>query len=227
MESLVARHEQAVRPPQQERARQTRLAIVRAAAELFDKHGYGGTKIADVVDRIGMTKGALYFHFPDKESLAVAVMEAQMEGLSVPPQVVKTQELVDAGYALAHLLRSDPIQRGATRLTMDQDSDQVDRTRSMQLWLSFTESILVEARKREELLDIVEISEASNYFVGAFAGIQNMAHAFDDRTSLVDRLTVLWKYTLPSIVRPAIVTKLKLDPARGERIAHGAAPSDT
>ncbi len=216
-----------VRTPQQDRSRRTRLAIVQAAADLFDRHGYHGTKIADIVDRIGMTKGALYFHFPDKEAIAIAVMEAQIEGISVPPQEIKMQELVDAGYALAFMLRTDPIQRAATRLTMEQGSDYLDRTRPMKMWLTFTESILEEARERKELLDYVEISEISNYFVGAFAGIQNMAQAFDNRVSLVDRLTALWKFTLPSIVHPAILPKLTLEQDRGRHIVNDLEPFDS
>src|ERR1044072_8398318 len=46
----------------QERAVQTRLQVLEAAALLFDQRGYAGTSIKDVADEVGMTKGAVYFH---------------------------------------------------------------------------------------------------------------------------------------------------------------------
>ena len=48
----------------QERAIRTRQAIVEAAGEVFDEHGYTSTTIAMVLERSAVTKCALYFHFP-------------------------------------------------------------------------------------------------------------------------------------------------------------------
>ena len=54
----------------QVRARQTRARLLDAAAEEFAVHGYVATKLDAVVARTGMTKGALYGHFPSKRHLA-------------------------------------------------------------------------------------------------------------------------------------------------------------
>ncbi len=56
----------------QERAIRTRRAILEAAASLFDEHGYEGASTTDIIMRSGLTRGALYHHFPSKESIAVA-----------------------------------------------------------------------------------------------------------------------------------------------------------
>ena len=47
--------------------------IVQAAAELFVEHGYGGTSIRDIADRVGMLPGSIYHYFPAKEDLFVAI----------------------------------------------------------------------------------------------------------------------------------------------------------
>jgi len=54
----------------------TRTRIVDAAGELFAKRGYQDTSIEDVLDKSGISRGALYHHFRDKEELFVAVLEA-------------------------------------------------------------------------------------------------------------------------------------------------------
>ena len=47
--------------------------ILRAAAELFVKHGYGGTSIRDIAHQVGLLPGSVYHHFPSKEDLFVAI----------------------------------------------------------------------------------------------------------------------------------------------------------
>lgn len=51
---------------------QTRQAILAAAAVEFARHGYAGTGLGAIVTRAGLTKGALFHHFPDKQRLAAA-----------------------------------------------------------------------------------------------------------------------------------------------------------
>jgi len=46
-----------------------RQAILDAALILFIQKGFGGTNINDIADAAGMTRTALYYYFPSKESL--------------------------------------------------------------------------------------------------------------------------------------------------------------
>ena len=59
----------------QTRSELTRRKIIDAAVELFNEFGYTNTGLGDIVERAGMTKGALYHHFNSKEALAVAIIE--------------------------------------------------------------------------------------------------------------------------------------------------------
>lgn len=59
-----------------ERAEATRGRLVAAARELFGTRGYEATSIEDVLERAGVSKGALYHHFPSKEALFEAVFVA-------------------------------------------------------------------------------------------------------------------------------------------------------
>lgn len=62
--------------PQQARARRTRRAIIDAALERFGTDGFRKTKIADVASDAGVTDAGLLYHFPTKEALLFAVMQA-------------------------------------------------------------------------------------------------------------------------------------------------------
>ncbi len=53
----------------------TRRALLDAARELFASNGYQATRTEEIVQRAGLTRGALYHHFRDKEDLFRAVYE--------------------------------------------------------------------------------------------------------------------------------------------------------
>jgi AcrR family transcriptional regulator len=49
-------------------ARATRHALVVAAAEQFYAAGYHAGSLREIVTNAGVTKGALYFHYPHKRA---------------------------------------------------------------------------------------------------------------------------------------------------------------
>ena len=53
----------------------TRQALLDAARALFGSQGYAATSLDEIVAAAAVTKGALYHHFADKESLFRAVFE--------------------------------------------------------------------------------------------------------------------------------------------------------
>ncbi|MGA7827395.1 MAG: TetR/AcrR family transcriptional regulator [Geobacteraceae bacterium] len=53
------------------KAEETRQAIIERAAVIFNKNGYQRTSMAMLCEDLGVTKGAIYGHFADKDSLAV------------------------------------------------------------------------------------------------------------------------------------------------------------
>ena len=60
--------------PRQARAEATRRRIIDSAVDLFTEMGYGETGLADVLQRAGVSKGAFYYHFDSKESVAAAII---------------------------------------------------------------------------------------------------------------------------------------------------------
>jgi AcrR family transcriptional regulator len=60
---------------QAERSEVTRQALVDVARGLFAERGYAATGTEDLVQRAGVTRGALYHHFRDKQDLFRAVVE--------------------------------------------------------------------------------------------------------------------------------------------------------
>ncbi len=60
---------------------QTREKLLGVAEEVFAEHGYYDTAVDEIVEKSGMSKGAVYFHFPSKERLFLAVMDQMSKRL--------------------------------------------------------------------------------------------------------------------------------------------------
>lgn len=67
------------RTPRQARSRETREAIVEAAARLFASEGLAGATTARIAKLAGVSPGSMYQYFPSKESLVQAIFERESE----------------------------------------------------------------------------------------------------------------------------------------------------
>jgi AcrR family transcriptional regulator len=64
------------------KAEKTRAYIIEKAAPVFNKKGYAGTSLTDLLEATGLTKGALYGNFENKDDIAIAVYEYNTSALS-------------------------------------------------------------------------------------------------------------------------------------------------
>ena len=54
----------------------SRSELLATAADCFSRYGYAGSSIDRIARRAGVSKGAIYYHFRDKQDLlAAAVLE--------------------------------------------------------------------------------------------------------------------------------------------------------
>jgi AcrR family transcriptional regulator len=199
----------------QARAVRTRRAILTAAAEVFDQYGYEGASTTEILARSGLTRGALYFHFPSKEAIADALVDAQSEALVPPPGRVRLQVVIDLTMALAERLRTDVVLRAAMRLTVEQASYRTRTAAAYRGPVDVITALLTSALHEGELLATVNPSEAAELIVGAFTGVQLRSQAYEERRDLPARVAVLWKYLLPSLAIPGLLPHLEAAAARG------------
>ncbi len=63
------------------RSETTRKFITEATADLFNKKGYAGTSVADLEKATGLTKGSIYGNFENKEDVALAAFDYNLDRL--------------------------------------------------------------------------------------------------------------------------------------------------
>ena len=74
----------------------SREDILRAAAQVFRKHGFHGTSMQQIADAVGLQKGSLYHHIASKEELLHEVMMAGLTQLGERLKAVATSPLPPA-----------------------------------------------------------------------------------------------------------------------------------
>jgi AcrR family transcriptional regulator len=83
----------------------TRARIQQVAVELFTEHGYEGTSLREIAERLDVTKAALYYHFKSKEDIVTSLVEdysKQMDALiewgRAQPKTAKTRRELLSRY---------------------------------------------------------------------------------------------------------------------------------
>lgn len=90
------------------RTRDTRERIHVVALELFVSQGFAQTTMQDIADQLGLTKAALYYHFPTKSDLVRSVVQPAIDEIihflsearqrPVPPREL-LERFFDLNYA--------------------------------------------------------------------------------------------------------------------------------
>src|SRR5258708_34121939 len=63
------------------RGAETRLRIIRAAAELFHKQGVGATSPDEIIEASETGKGQFYHYFKNKEGLVHEVLQSHLQAI--------------------------------------------------------------------------------------------------------------------------------------------------
>lgn len=69
---------------QEERSERSRNLILDTALKLFAHRGFGATSVRDIAEAADISKGNVYHHFPDKESIFRALLDRYFEAMTTP-----------------------------------------------------------------------------------------------------------------------------------------------
>ncbi|MGK4581610.1 ScbR family autoregulator-binding transcription factor [Kitasatospora sp. HPMI-4] len=174
----------------QTRAIQTRVQVLNAAAELFAEQGFSSATLQDIAERAGVTKGAVYFHFPSKEAVANAVGD---EFYSRWLRLADELRALDAGplEALAEFLlrsaamfRNDLVIKAGARLQIERTFVGLDLPRPFVGNMELIQRFLVEAQKCGELSAEADIEAMTRVLISASFGAQHICWVLNDRAEL-------------------------------------------
>ncbi|MHC0433276.1 ScbR family autoregulator-binding transcription factor [Streptomyces sp. O3] len=206
-----------VRTVKQERAVRTRAALVRAAAEVFGENGFAGASMTQIVDRAGLTLGAMYFHFRSKEELAREIVANQPDLVVPPLESTGLQQAIDVTLTWAYQLSSDRMLLAGARLVTDQDQFLGSSENSHEQWTKVVAEIFQDAKRRRELKAGVDVEALARLLVNACTGAQMHARLASGYQDLPARVVEIWQCLLPGVAVPSAVKRVELGLERGQK----------
>ena len=213
----------------QARSEATRRKIIVAAVELFNEIGYPATGLGDIIERAEMTKGALYYHFDSKESVATAIIEEGSAHLveafrSITASSAPALESIIHGvFVVADLLTTDQMARGGTQLlrALGEFNDVAART-----YGGWVKEMTYRARQAVDEGDLrgdLDPEAVGETIVGSMLGAELLANATTAGTDVLQRVARTWKVLLPAIVSGESLAYFDEFLAR-ESLRHSPAP---
>ncbi|MGA9677256.1 MAG: helix-turn-helix domain-containing protein [Mycobacterium sp.] len=189
----------------QARSEATRQKILDAAMDLFSEVGYAAAGLGEIIERAGMTKGALYHHFDSKEALATAIIE-QGDNLTrdVFGRVCQTsspalENLIHGVFVVTDLLVSDKAARTAEQLARGLAGF---NNAASHVWPNRLDAMTTQARRaitEGDLRDGLDPQVVSESILNAMLGAQLLSSTAQDADHIT-RLTRSLELLLPAIV---------------------------
>lgn len=104
---------------------QTLEQILLVSSKLFTDKGFEKTSIQDIIDELGMSKGAIYHHFKSKEDILDAVMEKQFSyAAQMLDDLIRNTQAPNAREKLISILE---------KIVADHDAHSLDGVLSTQI----------------------------------------------------------------------------------------------
>ena len=197
----------------QARSEATRQKILDAAMDLFSEVGYAAAGLGEIIERAGMTKGALYHHFDSKEALATAIIE---QGDNLTRDVFghvcqysspALENLIHGVFVVTDLLVSDKAARTAEQLTRGLAEF---NNAASHVWPNRLDAMTTQARRamtEGDLRDGLDPQVVSESILNAMLGAQLLSSASAAQDA--DHITRLTRSL--ELLLPAIVAEQSLD----------------
>jgi AcrR family transcriptional regulator len=192
----------------QSRSENTRLHLVRSAAELFDRNGFSGATLEDVSRSAGVTKGAFYFHFSSKDELGGAI-QAEACGLLraavyrvVGSGVGALQGVVDLTHELAWWLECEPLVRASFRTARECGHRGRPFLDFYGEWLAAIETLLLAAERAGDLRADIDVEEVTTLVLAVSSGLEMVWWAGIRDGDIGSAVAGMWRTVLPGIATP-------------------------
>ncbi|MEJ2863105.1 ScbR family autoregulator-binding transcription factor [Actinomycetospora flava] len=195
-------------PPRQARAVATRTAILTAAAEEFAARSYHEASLSRILERSKVTKGALYFHFVSKESIATAVVD-EMEVICRAVLERAEAQGLDPLRTAARIAREmqdaleGPVLRAGQRLCAEGHAGPDRPGWPYSFWQDVFTDVFERAVATELLVPSVDPSSFARTIVDVSAGAFAVSLAVSDLTDLAQRVCENWELLLGAAAEPA------------------------
>jgi TetR/AcrR family transcriptional regulator, transcriptional repressor for nem operon len=192
----------------------TRDKLLKAAFEEIYRRGFQAASLDTILARAGVTKGALYHHFPDKAALGYAVVDEVVKGLLLERWGVLTPPSRDPVTALQRILQGRAanispreVELGCPLNNLAQEMSPLDQrfrkgvNATFDIWTGAVAKDLVRGQAEGTVRRDVDARKVAAFVVASIEGSFGLAKGAQSAAMLRSNLEVLSSF-LESL-RPA------------------------
>lgn len=166
----------------------TRQKLLEAAFAEIHRNGFQAASLTQILAETGLTKGALYHHFPDKKALGLAVIE---EAIRPRLSEMMFQPLADTDQPIATMQAmleakaadTDPwvVALGCPLNNLIQEMSPVDETFRLLLnrlfrdWVETVAAALTRGQAAGEVIKSIDVDATAFFIVSALEGCIGMS----------------------------------------------------
>ena len=202
---LVARKNPKRRAPRPHNPERTRQRLLQAAFREVYRYGFQSAGIDTILAATNVTKGALYYHFENKEALGYAIIEEIVAKLTrdrwmLPLQQSKDKDAVDTLIGVVRAIPHRPrdVKGGCPLVNLAQEMSQLDeqfRKRLERIFQAWREGIAMVLRRGQSQgtvrRDLVP-EETASFLIAMVEGYEVLAKNAQD--------TKVWDLGIRNIV---------------------------
>lgn len=184
-------------------AEETRHRILEAAVELFEARGYSATRIQDIADRTGLTRGAVYWHFKNKNELYLHIFrmfERRLDRMLEESERLSRSPLERLRWLISRMVSSHDLMVGFRQVRMAAMTDfcrlhDSEMVRDHREWITekclhIAERFIVQGKNAGEIRQDVEPRMAAlaivMFVMGCVGAQLNRMSALEERYNSTD-----------------------------------------
>ncbi|MCG8433459.1 MAG: TetR/AcrR family transcriptional regulator [Gammaproteobacteria bacterium] len=167
---------------------ETRQALIEAAFEEMYQQGFRAASLGNILSRTGVTKGALYHHFPNKTALGYAVVEELIyprakefwglindETLHPVDALVKTLESKKYTHTKEQLECGCPINNLVQEMSTVDEGFRERLSKIMLTWRTGIQNALERGQANGQVVNNIDPAEIATMLVASFEGCASLA----------------------------------------------------
>jgi TetR/AcrR family transcriptional regulator, transcriptional repressor for nem operon len=189
------------------RADTTRQRLIAAASRQFAHRSYSMVSLDDILAEAKLTKGAMYFHFPSKHALALAIIDdlTEMSSAAVTELLARKmsglETLIDLVYRLAVQDTQNEVARAGVRLLETLENTPDMPTAGWPSWIDLLTTLIQKAVTEGDVIDHHDPQDIAKMLVALGVGIRRISDP-DQPEQRLENLRRALILALPSFTTP-------------------------
>ncbi|MGZ3944482.1 MAG: TetR/AcrR family transcriptional regulator [Mucilaginibacter sp.] len=182
------------------KAQRTKEFITQKTAPLFNQKGYAGTSLTDMTDATGLTKGSIYGNFADKDDVALAAFDHNMQALISEVRELQADERSALGKLKAFItvysngLKSPVLKDGCPIVNTGTEADDTHAllkekaSAALARWHKSVSAIIQQGKMQGEFKENVNSNEFASLMIAMIEGGFTLSKISGDNSYLEQSL---------------------------------------